>query len=155
MVGSDPILKFYYLGGCVGAVVDESVGCISHEAAAGFIRNAGTVGAYPAEFAITLGSATGSIMFRFNSFTVPDKYVMLWNGNEVINTGYRGNTAYQATLNTTLATRGLPPETIVAPGNGTTSFLKTGSAATAIVRVYSPLKSTSWNWTASCPGQTV
>ena len=118
-------------------------------------KNAGTVGVYPAEFAITLGSVTGSIMFRFNSFNVPDKYIILWNGNEVINTGYRGATSYQKDLDKALANRGLPSERIVAPGNGTATFLKTVSEASAIVRVYSPLTGTGWNWTASCPGQIV
>lgn len=127
------------------------VPCIGNIAA----ENKGTIGGFPYTQTISIGSITGSVMFRYNAQNVPDKYIILYNGVEVINTGYRGAFSYQKQLNTVLAGKGLPAETIQGVGAGTASFLKTSSVSTATVQVWSPIVGTGWNWTASCPGQLI
>lgn len=142
--------------------VDTQVGYITVNAipavscfSSGSSRSGVAPGGFPTQYTITLGSATGSIQLKFNSYNVPDKYIVIYEGNTVINTGYRGASSYQAALNTALLSRGLPSETIITPGHGTATFLKTGSSSTAIVQTWSPLTGTGWNWTASCPGVTL
>ncbi len=77
--------------------------------------------------------------------------IVIFDGVEVINTGYRGDVSYQSALDAELASRSLPPETITAPGSGSTSFNKTTATTTAIVRVYAPLTGTAWSFTLGCP----
>jgi hypothetical protein len=100
-----------------------------------------------------LGSGTGIVTLTFNAFAIPDRYVVTYNGVVVIDTGYRGarSQSRQTELNAALAARGLPPSTIVGPGIGSASFLKTSSVAYATVQVYAPMPGTAWNYTLSCP----
>lgn len=107
--------------------------------------------AFPTEIVINLGSAMGTVNFDFDAQSIPDKFIVEFDSIEVINTGYRGNTTEQANLDAALAARGLPPETITAPGNGTTSFFKGTATTTALVKVYGPLAGTSWSFTMECP----
>lgn len=103
---------------------------------------------FPGIYAVTLGSGTGIVTFNFNAFGIPDKFIVIYDGNEVINTGYRGSSIYQGSLNTALGT----PETITEPGSGTETFNKTSSSSVATVYVYAPLSGTGWNFQMSCPG---
>ena len=107
--------------------------------------------AFPQTDVIDLGSTTGIVTLNFNALGIPDKFVVEFDGVEVINTGYRGNTSYQTQLDAALANRGLPPETIQAPPSGTVTFNKTTATTTATVRVFAPLSGTGWNYTLSCP----
>jgi len=107
--------------------------------------------AFPQTDVIDLGSATGIVTLDFNAVGIPDKFIVEFDGVEVINTGYRGNTSHQADLNTALANRGLPPETIQSPPSGVTTFNKTTATTTATVRVFAPLPGTGWRYTLSCP----
>ncbi len=106
---------------------------------------------FPTEIIITLGASTGTVNFNFDSFSIPDKYIVVFDGIDVIDTGYRGDTSYQAALDADLASRSLPPETITAPGSGSTSFIKGTATTTALVKVYGPLPGTSWQFTMECP----
>jgi PKD repeat protein len=135
----------------VNVLSAPSVPCIGNIAA----KNAGTTGGFPYSQIINIGSATGSVMLRFNAQNVPDKYILIYNGVQVINTGYRGASSYQGQLNSALFAKGLPSEPIKGVGAGTASFLKTSSVSSATLQVWSPIVGTGWNWTASCPGQTV
>ena len=107
--------------------------------------------AFPSEYNITLGSTTGVVTLTFDAQDIPDKFIVEYDGSEVINTGYRGSTIYQGDLNSALALKGLPAETITAPGNGTATFTKSTATTTATLKVYSPLSSTVWTATLSCP----
>ena len=106
------------------------------------------VQSFPSIYAVTLGSGTGIVTFNFNALGIPDKFIVIYDGNEVINTGYRGNSIHQESLNTALGT----PETITEPGSGTETFNKTSSSSVATVYVYAPLSGTRWNFQMSCPG---
>lgn len=107
--------------------------------------------AFPTIYNINLGSSTGVVTLTFNAFSIPDKFQVVYDGNIVIDTGYRGSTGYQAQLDAELTSRGLPTETITSPGNGSVTFNKTTSTTTAQLRVYAPLPNTGWEATLSCP----
>lgn len=109
--------------------------------------------AWPATFDITLGTGVGTVTLTFQAYTAPDKFIVVYDGDEVINTGYRG-TSSQAALNARLAYNGAPPEPIAGPGAGTATFVKTTpNPATARVYVWGPGApgTTIWNFTLGCP----
>lgn len=107
---------------------------------------------FPSETIITLGSGLGNVQLNFDAVGVPDKFIVIYNGVEVINTGYRGDIGQQSALNSALAARGLPPETIAGVPSGTASFIKTtASPTTAIVRVFAPIVGTAWDYVLGCP----
>lgn len=106
---------------------------------------------FPSEFTMSLGTNTGRVSLTYDTRVVPDKFVVIIGGVEVINTGYRGLSRYQAQLNHTLGLRGQLPETIKGIGQGVEVFNKTTSDSQAIVRVYGPIPGTVWTFTLSCP----
>tara|TARA_B110000503_G_scaffold132579_1_gene208662 strand:+ start:977 stop:1825 length:849 start_codon:yes stop_codon:yes gene_type:complete len=111
--------------------------------------------AFPQVDVVELGSSTGIVTLTFNARNLPDKFIVEFDGVEVINTGYRGSASYQTTLNTALAELGLNAETIQGVGAGTATFQKTTASTTATVRVFAPINtpslSTVWDYTLSCP----
>jgi len=129
---------------CCGAVVGPVVSC-------GNVTGYSGGEAFPDVQVIDLGSATGVVTLTFDAFTVVDKFILEFDGVEVINTGYRGSTGYQGSLNSFLASQGLPAETITAPGNGTAVFTKSTATTTATLKVFAPFPSTYWTVTVSCP----
>lgn len=106
---------------------------------------------YPTIQVITLGTGLGTVTLNFDAVSVPDKFIVMFDGVEVINTGYRGNTAHQAALDAALAVYGAPPETITSPGSGTANFSKGTATTTATVYVYAPMAGTAWTVTLDCP----
>ena len=109
--------------------------------------------AYPQTDIVELGTGTGIVTLDFNAATIPDKFIVEFDGVEVINTGYRGGASYQTTLNYYLANLGLPPEQIEGVGQGTATFQKTTATTTATVKVFAPIEkpTTGWNYTLQCP----
>lgn len=107
--------------------------------------------AFPTEVFVSLGSSFGNVTLNFDALSIPDKFEVWYNGLKVIDTGYRGDSSYQSSLDAELATRGLPPETIMGLGSGTATFSKTSTTTSALVRVYAPLSGTAWNFTLNCP----
>lgn len=106
---------------------------------------------FPTEISVILGSDLGTVTLNFNAIGVPDKFIVMFDGVEVINTGYRGDAGQQATLDAALAARGLPPETIAGGATGTASFVKSTATVTATVLVYAPISGTAWDFNLSCP----
>ena len=108
---------------------------------------------FPQVDIVELGSATGIVTLNFNAGFVPDKFIVEFDGVEVINTGYRGLNSYQTDLNTALAELGLDAETIQGVGQGTATFQKTTATTTATVKVFAPISdpTTYWDYTLSCP----
>lgn len=106
---------------------------------------------FPSVIEVILGTDIGLVTLDFNAFNIPDKFIVRFDGEEVINTGYRGSSSYQAALDANLATRGLAPETIDGTGIGNSSFNKTTTTSSAFVYVYAPLPNTAWNFTLNCP----
>ena len=107
--------------------------------------------AYPTIQQVTLGSDTGTVYLQYNAYSIPDKFIVEFDGVEVINTGYVGDAYHQTSLNNALAALGEPAETIQGTGSGSVSFNKTSTVSTAIVKVYAPMSGTGWNFTLGCP----
>lgn len=107
--------------------------------------------AFPQVDIVDLGSATGIVNLEFNAQNIPDKFIVEFDGVEVINTGYRGSADYQTKLNNALAGWGLPPETIQGVGYGNVTFQKTTATTTATVKVFAPIPGTAWTYTLGCP----
>lgn len=106
---------------------------------------------YPSVFEVVLGSGTGTVTLDYNMFNIPDKIIVKFEGVDVIDTGYRGSTSYQAALDSNLTTRGFPTESITSPGTGTATFNKNTATTSAFVYVFGPLPNTAWTLTLSCP----
>ena len=128
---------------------------------------------YPTQQFVTLESDTGTVVLNYNGQSVPDRFIVEWNGSVVIDTGYAGSSLYDfggsirntfklylddkldpITGNsypdfTTYPDDGYPR---VGPGTGTSSFTKNlASPTTASVKVYAPGGGTGWNYTLNCP----
>ena len=136
---------------------------------------------YPTFLQSILGSATGTVTLTPVPFGIPDRWVIDWNGNDVIDTGYISDTP--ALYNIGGARRnwvtedlnglqvpelaigqvypqpqgGTFPNVIASDGypviNPITAAFFSKNAVTSIanVRVYGPIRGTGWNSTLSCP----
>ncbi|WP_419653975.1 putative Ig domain-containing protein [Xylella fastidiosa] len=121
--------------------------------------------AFPNSVHVQLGSQTGLVTLAYATVANPDKFQVWIGGQKVIDTGYHGDTSYQAQLDADLSSRGLPSETITQrPGSEsdpadqfanknyeTATFQKTTAETIAEVRVYSPLAGTGWQFHLDCP----
>jgi hypothetical protein len=128
---------------------------------------------YPTQQFVTLGSDTGTVVLNYNGQSVPDRFIVEWNGSVVIDTGYAGSPLYdfggsiRDTFKLYLSDK-LDPITgnsypdfatypddgypRVGPGTGTSSFTKNlASPTTATVKTYAPGGGTGWNYTLNCP----
>jgi hypothetical protein len=101
------------------------------------------------------------VTLTFEAFDVPDAFQVIFDGNVVIDTGYRGDPSYQSELDTEILSLPSPNPlvnngitTITSPGSGSASFTKSTATQTAIVRVYAPITNTAWGFTLSCPSTT-
>lgn len=106
---------------------------------------------FPSAFEIILGSGLGTVTLTTEAFNIPDKMIVIFDDEIVINTGYRGDTSYQEDLDEALIDLGQPTETITAPGSDVFNFNKTTTTTSAFVYVFAPLPDTQWNFTLSCP----
>ena len=106
---------------------------------------------FPTVYNVNIGNNNGVSSFDYNIGDTPCKFVVIYNGVEVINTGYRGDVMWQSALDAALIARGLPTETLNGSGIGTVSFTKSIPNAIATVLVYSPLAGTSWQYNLHCP----
>ena len=129
---------------------------------------------YPSVRSIVLGSGIGTVQFNFDADNQPDRFILEWNSNVVIDTGYRGSSSYNfgqlnrtdftseltgridpITLNTypdftTYPDDGYP--LVISPGLGSTAFLKSLALPDEVtVSVYAPMETTAWTVTVECP----
>jgi hypothetical protein len=104
---------------------------------------------YPERYVFNLG-VTGTSTLTYEAYDVPDKWVIIQDGNILLDTGYRGSNDFQSFLNDALAERGLPPETIQGIGQGTAQFT-VNSLSPVYVYVYAPISGTLFETTISCP----
>ena len=133
--------------------------------------------AYPSSGLSYLGTSYGTVNLTFDALNIPDQFIVIYDNNIVINTGYRGSSSYdfgggsRNSFKTALSGKTDPvnggvypnftnyvddgyPRVITAPsgsaGSGVQSFYKS-LTQTAIVKVYAPMPSTQWNYTLGCP----
>jgi len=116
---------------------------------AGASYNGGT--SYPSVQNVTLGTDAGVVTLNFDAYSVPDRFVVEFQGSVVIDTGYRGDSFYQNDLNNALIALGEPTAPIVGLGSGSATFNKTAGTTTATVKVYAPMSGTGWTYTLGCP----
>lgn len=120
---------------------------------------------FPSEFPIDFGNVGGDVVLKYITGNIPDKITIEFDGVEVLNTGYVGNTNQQAGLNAALAAHGLLPETIVMfnpawagtlnldtdPGVMSATFFKSSLQREGIVRVWAPMDETGWIFRLTMP----
>lgn len=132
---------------------------------------------YPFARTIILGASLGYVEFKLNPHNIPDRGIIRWNGNIVIDTEYIGNTAYdfgggsRITFKNALIGKIDPvllttyPDFLNFPDDGyprvtyspSTSwnysyFNKTlANPITATLEVYGPLPGTGWDAEIECP----
>ena len=104
---------------------------------------------------VFLGDNTGTVFLDFNTFYIPVKIIVEFNGNEVINTGYRGNAVFQAVLNIALTELGEPLETINTDSNSSLVFVKDTSENYARMKIYTPLDGSIATIKLRCPVNTI
>ena len=97
---------------------------------------------YPHTWTVNVGSELGWVFIDYivnNRFM---KIIALFDGNEVINSGYRGwapTYPYSdAILNAAIVSKGDPPEDVVGYENGSLSFYKDTPTTTMTINIYSP-----------------
>ncbi len=102
-------------------------------------------------FEITLGTAIGDTGFIYNSFGIPKRFIMNYDGTDY-DTGYVGLDAYDADL---LAAGVLPGDINTTPGgngSGSITFNKPNASPTfALVTVENALQNAGWNVEGICP----
>lgn len=133
---------------------------------------------YPTALEGILGSTTGTVTLTPIPYSVPDRWIVEWDGSDVIETGYISNTpatyniggVFRNYITTDLAgltapeggTYPLPqggtfPNQIASDGYpvinaiGTYTFPKNTTTSIANVFVYGPIRQTGWESTLSCP----
>ena len=129
---------------------------------------------YPTEETILLGTNIGEVTLIFDSFNVPDRFIVKWNGDIVIDTGYRGSINYdfgesfRSNFTTSLLdeidpiTGNIYPDVatypddgyprVTSPGDGTVSFIKDEEVSQYVnIEVYGPVSGTAWEYEMSCP----
>lgn len=95
-------------------------------------------------YTIQINNGLGPISLNYNTFSIPDRFVVEFDGVIVIDTGYVGDASYNGDL-TALS---LP--TVTGPGKGKATFLKTTGTETLTVTVYAPLAGTVWEFEVQC-----
>jgi hypothetical protein len=98
------------------------------------------------QYYVDLGSIVGDVILSFNTYGIPDRFILNWNSQEVINTGFRGSPSYNSELNSL----GYP--NVTGSSIGSVSFSKSATTPNiATLTVDSPLTGAQWTFTISCP----
>jgi hypothetical protein len=136
---------------------------------------------YPISQNTAFGNAQGTVTLDPTVGNVPDRFLVIWNGTTVIDTGYLSNddVSYNQEFNSrrnnfkaALEGKTTPERsgTYPFPANSGTfpnqmasdgypivyypqnkTFNKNFSESNAVVEVYGPMSSTDWGYTLSCP----
>lgn len=97
---------------------------------------------------VDLGTDTGTVTLVYDSYTVPDRFAVMWDGVYKIDTGYVGSTSYQSQIDYIVG----PGNTIHSPGQGTATFNKNKrNPRIATIYVWGPIGSTAWRLKLGCP----
>jgi hypothetical protein len=96
-------------------------------------------------YIVVFGSSTGTVSLTYDTNDIPVRFRVVFNNNEVINTGFVGDTNY----NGALINLGFDP--IAGPGSGILSFNKNTSNTTAYVYIDSPIDRADYAFNLGCP----
>lgn len=107
---------------------------------------------YPYMVEKFVGPDTGMVTLDYDTYDIPDRFIVMFGGVAVIDTGYHGNPIFEPRLNAALALRGVAPVSVNASQVGQASFIKSTAEDHAYVLVYAPLRNTAFNFILSCPG---
>jgi len=137
---------------------------------------------YPTSQTVNLNSTIGLVTFEYDAQSVPDRYIVIFDSNIVLDTGYRGTVstygyggANRGGFNVSLFGKVDPVTLLTYPNAGATdvaadgypnvnsntfnfpfasytTWNKTTSTTTATVNVYSSLAGTVWSYKMYCPG---
>ncbi|MES2574080.1 MAG: SpvB/TcaC N-terminal domain-containing protein [Bacteroidota bacterium] len=105
-------------------------------------------------YTVDFGTTTGLLGLTYDSYNVPDKFDILWNGT-IYSSGYVGASYYDPEL----INMGIPASQIhtgdPTTGAGVLSFNKTSAYPTkAVIIVTAPLEGTAWEFTSFCTNGT-
>lgn len=129
---------------------------------------------YPFTQQFDVGTDTGTVHLHYDSGNIPDRFIVKWDGNIVIDTGYIGNGNYDAWninrhaftasligLIDPVTTNAYPdlityPEDgyprVTFPTSGVAWFEKTTASPELVtLEVYAPIYGTIWNCSIQCP----
>lgn len=95
-------------------------------------------------YTITVNNGTGIGILRYNTFNIPDRFTVIFDGAVVADTGWVGDTSY----NSDLALLGFGP--VTGPGRGTITFNKNTGTNFVQVVVEAPLPGTVWEFEVDC-----
>ena len=130
---------------------------------------------YPTTQNVFLGQYGGNVILEYNAIGIPDRFIVFFDNNTVIDTGYRGDSyfnygglnrvrftdsltgkvdpilgvTYPDVGNLNYAPDGYP--WIDGSPSGNDSFNKNTITQTARIEVYAPMNGTAWNYIMSCP----
>ena len=102
-----------------------------------------------------LGEEEGLVTLDYEVYKIPDRFVVFWNGEKVIDTGYHGLEKFEPMLNDVLVNEwGEDPVSIDPSMTGSVTFYKDKPDPYALILVYAPLRNTAFNFILSCPYNT-
>lgn len=102
-----------------------------------------------------LGEEEGLVTLDYEVYKIPDRFVVFWNGEKVIDTGYHGLEKFEPMLNDVLVNEwGEDPVSIDPSMTGSVTFYKDKPDPYAYILVYAPLRNTAFNFILSCPYNT-
>lgn len=105
---------------------------------------------YHKEYEITLSSDTGFVALSFSVSSIPVRFVLEYDGSDVIDAGYHGSALYQEVLDAALILLGEPTATIDTNTEYGLSFIKTTATESATLHVYAPISNASGTFSVSC-----
>lgn len=100
-------------------------------------------------YIISLDSSLNIVTFKYNTYFVPDRFIIELDDTIVVDTGYVGD----ATYNESLIDIGLPSTSGV--GQGSVTFANPKRASVAYLTVYAPLPNSSWSYLVECASPAV
>jgi hypothetical protein len=130
---------------------------------------------YPSTFELDFGAQIGTVTIDFSAFTIPDRCIIYYNGNVVVDSKYRGSSNYNTigggsrnNFTSALSTQVDPITGNSYPDFTNPDHLSDGYPevfsntdytfeknypfiSTAILKVYGPIDGTAWNINISCP----
>ena len=102
------------------------------------------------DYEITLNTDTGAVALHFSVPSIPVRFVLNYDGVDVIDSGYHGASTYQELLDAALILLGEPVAVIDTNTEYGISFIKTTASETAVLSVYTPLGSAVGTFSVLC-----